>query len=445
MFEKFQLTPSNLSQDDTGRALFVSSRLNKIILESLDFEEVAQKIADTIPKELAFATGVVAVIDADKGTIRRVAASRTKEAIEAIKALKVPFKNIEIPLTSMDNLMVRAVAERHAFITDSAYDVLGPVLSKTEALKIQKIMGTKTTFVFPIYASHGRAIGVFVASTSKNKEQISQYEKDMIQIFIDGVGLAIEHAVLYSKLNKTAKELKEANIKLKELDRLKDEFVFIAVHDLRTPVTAIDGYLSMIKEHNKLDKETLDYFQGMEQGSQRLKQLVNDLLEVARSQSGTIKVVLKKVDIFALINDSIKEMTPEANNKKVAVSTKLDGDNKIVMADEIKMKEVLENLLSNAVKYNKVGGKIEVKTIVTSGQLQVSIEDTGLGIPKEQQKKVFQKFFRVEQKETRDIPGTGLGLFVVRMLIEKMNGKISLVSKENIGTTIAFTLPLAVG
>lgn len=227
------------------------------------------------------------------------------------------------------------------------------------------------------------------------------------------------------------------------INRTKDEFVFIATHDLRTPVTAIDGFVKLIKmSKEKFSKETEDSFQAIVEASERLKQLVNDLLQVARSESGTIKVELAPVDIVSLIESLLREVTPMASDKKVTLKTALERDVKMVMADEAKLKEVMENLLSNAIKFNREGGSVEVTTKKDKDALSVSVSDTGYGIPKQEQAKVFQKFFRYRGEETKDVPGTGLGLFVIRMLVEKMGGKITFVSEEGKGTTFTFSLAL---
>ncbi len=231
--------------------------------------------------------------------------------------------------------------------------------------------------------------------------------------------------------------------KARELLKLKDEFVFIATHDLKTPVTAIDGFVDLIqRRREKFSPKTKDSFKAIIEASERLKQLVNDLLEVSRSDSGTIKVEVKPVNIVEIIRKTIKEITPSANKEKITISSKFDTQ-EIVLADEAKLSEVLENLISNAVKYNNKAGRVDVITIRQADKLITKVGDTGVGIPKADQTKIFQKFFRVVQPGTENVTGTGLGLFVTRMLIEKMHGKISFESTEGKGTTFTFELPIS--
>jgi signal transduction histidine kinase len=208
-------------------------------------------------------------------------------------------------------------------------------------------------------------------------------------------------------------------------------------------VAAIDGFVKLIEDsHEKFSKDTKDSFGAIIQASDRLKQLVNDILQVARSDSGTIKVELKPVNIVDIFKKSLKEVEETALRRKIKITTKFAKD-AMVQADEAKLSEVIENLLSNAIKYNKDKGLIEVLTMKEGKNIISKVSDTGVGIPKNQQDKVFAKFFRAQQKGTEEVSGTGLGLFVVKMLVEKMNGTISFISQEGKGTTFIFTLPEA--
>ncbi|MBI3341683.1 GAF domain-containing sensor histidine kinase [Candidatus Curtissbacteria bacterium] len=448
MFKKldFKLSQASVEGDDSSRALLVSHELNQIILESLDFEDVVQKIADTIPNQLKFATGVVAIIDTEKGTIRRVAASRTKEAIEAIKALSVPFKNIEIPLSYTDNLIARAVAERHAFVTDTVFDVMDPVLNEEESAKIQGIMGTKTTFVFPIFASHDRAIGVFIASTGKEISEITQYERDMVQIFIDGVGVAIEHALLYSKLKNISDELAVANNRLKQLDQLKDEFVSVASHELRTPMTAIKSFLWMAlnKQKENMTPDLKRYLDKAYTSTERLINLVNDMLNISRIEGGRIALKLEMVDIVALTTDVVEELQPKATEKGVRLEiAKANVPN--VLCDKDKIHEVLLNLMGNSLKFTPKDGTVSVVFRKEAEVLDIAVSDTGRGIAPEDMNKLFTKFGRLDNSyvAVAESGGTGLGLYISKSLVEIHKGKIWAESDGlDHGATFTFTLPI---
>lgn len=460
MFTKldFKINPGSVTGDATSRALLVSRQLNKIILESLDFEDVVQKIADTIPRELRFATGVVAVIDSQKNVIKRVAASRTKEAIEAIRALKIPFRDIDIPLSATENLMARAVAERHPFVTDTSYDVFRPLFTEEESATIQSIMGTKTTFVFPIFASHDRAIGVFIASTNKKIEEITQYEKDMIQIFVDGVGVAIEHAILYSRLKKVSEDLASANKKLEKLDELKDEFVSVASHELRTPMTAIKSFLWMALNRSSLwtmpdndcaekkDKEDLKrYLDKAYLSTQRLIHLVNDMLNISRIEGGRIALKLEEVDLITFTKEILEELMPKATERGLRFEV-VGVTIPKVLCDKDKIHEVLLNLMGNSVKFTPAGGRVWVTFRQDGERVVVEVNDTGKGIAKEDIPKLFKKFGRLENSyvSIAESGGTGLGLFISKSIVNLHKGEIGLDSEGlGKGAKFYFSLPIA--
>lgn len=253
---------------------------------------------------------------------------------------------------------------------------------------------------------------------------------------------------LERKVQGRTKELQDAQkreiSKAKEVIRLKDEFVFIATHDLRTPVTAIDGFVELIKKAKEsISEDTRENLQAIDEASDRLNQLVDDLLQVARGESGTIEIKVDDIDYVEVVEKTVRQVASLAKQKKVSINTFLEKEKRILSADSERLSEVLENLLSNAIKFNREGGKVDVSAQAMGDMLQISVSDTGYGIPKEKQEKVFSKFFKHRGTNTQGIAGTGLGLFVVRMLVEKMGGKTSFVSQEGKGTTFIFTLPFS--
>ncbi|MFH0890440.1 MAG: sensor histidine kinase [Candidatus Liptonbacteria bacterium] len=232
---------------------------------------------------------------------------------------------------------------------------------------------------------------------------------------------------------------------LKQLRQLKDEFVFVAAHELRTPVTAIKGYLSMIEDGTvgPVTPEIKEFVHKVIDANQRLIQLVNDLLQVARSDAGRMEIKVEPSDIPGAINLVLGELKPLALEKQITVTYKESTSLPRVLADTLRLKEVMINLVGNAIKYTPAGGRIEVFHEVKNKELITSIKDNGYGISKEAQQKLFEKFYRVQTDKTRDITGTGLGLFIVKQIMDKMNGRIWVESEEGQGSTFNFSLPLA--
>lgn len=240
-----------------------------------------------------------------------------------------------------------------------------------------------------------------------------------------------------------ARSFETMTVSLKELERLKDEFVFIAAHELRTPVTAIRGYAEMLQDTAKdMSEQSKGFVNQLQQAGARLATLVNDLLEVARSQAGRLKVNTTPLDILPIIQNILAELTPLAKEKNHTVVFTPPEALPQVLADKDKLQEVLVNLLSNAIKYTPAGGLITLKLEEKASALLISVKDNGIGISPEDQAKLFQRFFRVESEETKNIQGTGLGLFIVRQIVEHMNGQIWVESSKGQGCDFKFTLPL---
>ncbi|MEK7561140.1 MAG: sensor histidine kinase [Patescibacteria group bacterium] len=230
---------------------------------------------------------------------------------------------------------------------------------------------------------------------------------------------------------------------LRRLQELKNEFVFIAAHELRAPVTAIRGYLSMVFEGSAgpVSGKLKEYLSPVEQAASRLARLVDDILEIARSEAGRIKI-----QVFALdIRESIRAVVSEANAlavpKKIMLSYDRPKDILLVLADTVRIKEVLMNFVSNAIKYNNEGGWVKIYHESEDGRVITHVEDNGLGLSKDDQEHLFQKFFRATSAKTQMIEGTGLGLFITKELIEKMGGTVWFRSEEGRGTRFSFSLP----
>lgn len=289
-------------------------------------------------------------------------------------------------------------------------------------------------------------IGLLVLGPKNHHKIYTSKDLQFLNRFSPIVALALKNADSYRKIQEFSRTLEakviERTHQLEESQaaqlKLKDEFVFIATHDLATPVTAISGFAQLINMRKEpLSPELRNDLQAINEATNRLKVLVNDLLQVARSESGTVKIDLVEVDVAKLIESSVRQASLVAKEKNVTVTTSL-GPVNTIKADPKKLAEVIENIISNGVKYNRVGGSLTITSAPKDDGVVFEFRDTGLGIPSSEQSKVFTKFFRSEKPEAHQHPGTGLGLFVARMLTEKMGGKISFQSKEDVGTT--FTL-----
>lgn len=245
--------------------------------------------------------------------------------------------------------------------------------------------------------------------------------------------------------------------KERSIDRAKTEFVSLASHQLRTPLTAISWYTEMLLsgDAGRVTKSQRAYLDEIYQGNKRMVDLVNSLLNVSRLELGTFVAEPEMADIAKMSRSVVEEASPSIQEKDIHVVETYEPSLPQVNVDVKLMRMVLQNLVSNAVKYTPRGGRVEVSIRVakkgslvnaiacTSDMLHISVSDTGYGIPKAQQDKIFTKLFRADNVQKLDVDGTGLGLYIVRSVVEQSGGSITFTSEEGKGTTFSVLLPLS--
>jgi len=232
--------------------------------------------------------------------------------------------------------------------------------------------------------------------------------------------------------------------KVANVSRMKTEFVSIVSHQLRSPLTALKWSLNLlISNENNLNSREREYIEIIREGNERMIKLVNDLLNVTRIEQGRLTYSKENFDITKLARSLVNEVKnfAEANN----VEVRLHGDENPIYIDADKqyITMVLANLVDNAIRYIPKSGKADVLLSKDKTHVTVQVKDNGAGIPKDEQKNIFHKFFRSSSVMRHRTEGTGLGLFLAKAFIEAHKGEIGFTSKEGKGTTFWFTLPLS--
>ncbi len=233
-----------------------------------------------------------------------------------------------------------------------------------------------------------------------------------------------------------------------EVDRLKSEFVATVSHELRTPMTSIKGYVDLLLmgAAGALSENQIHFLEIVRSNTERLSALVNDLLDISRIEAGRISLSFQPLDLRAIAEDVIADILrrSQEENKPMAVSLDVAGDLPAVRGDPERVRQILDNLVSNAYHYTPAEGKITVSISPLDGEVQVDVQDTGIGIPPADQEHVFERFFRGEHPLVLATPGTGLGLSIVQQLVAMHEGRIWLKSTgiPGEGSTFSFTLPV---
>ncbi|HUD07308.1 MAG TPA: ATP-binding protein [Candidatus Saccharimonadales bacterium] len=228
-----------------------------------------------------------------------------------------------------------------------------------------------------------------------------------------------------------------------ESDRMKTEFMSLASHQLRTPLSAINTYAFLLKEDyaGKLNANQSSFVEVILAASKRMNQLISSLLNLTRLEGGKLTIASQPTDVAKQLKKSIREFEPQLKKKKITLGSDISSKLGSIRTDRMIVGEIINNLLSNAYKYSPQGGKISVSLGREGNNIVMSVKDSGYGIPSELQELVFTKFFRASNVVDREETGTGLGLYLTKILAEHIDGEIWFTSKENRGSTFYFSLP----
>ena len=244
-------------------------------------------------------------------------------------------------------------------------------------------------------------------------------------------------------LQQYAEELANANEELKSLDRMKDEFLSNVSHELKTPLTCIKGYGQILSDEtlgpvNDQQKKTVDTIM---RNSERLRRLVDSLLYISKAQAGAIEYVFEPVQIAEITDYVVADMLPQVKEKDIIIEMYVPDSLPSINGDKDKLTDLLVNIVDNSIKFTPSGGRITVTVQEEEDNLHISVEDTGIGIPKELIPNLFQRFYQIDASIRRRYGGTGVGLYISKNIVEAHNGKIWVESEEGAGTTVHVNLP----
>lgn len=265
----------------------------------------------------------------------------------------------------------------------------------------------------------------------------------------------------YRELAEKNSKLQSAYDRLRELDRLKSNFLATVSHELRTPLTSIIGYSEMLESGiaGELQGEQLEFVQTIRTKGDHLLALITSLLDLSKLEQGTLKLRLEPLDARAMLEDVAKTLGPTAAKKNVRIEVKVDSDLPEVEVDPVRMRQILWNLSENAVKFTPPNGTIHLGATATELEddeggglgavlmstarraIAFTIRDTGIGMPREELPKIFDAFYQIDGSSTREHGGAGLGLSIVRRLVDAHDGRIEVDSEVGKGTTFTITIP----
>jgi len=254
------------------------------------------------------------------------------------------------------------------------------------------------------------------------------------------------HQDLEHKIQQRTKELSEALEQIKMISKRKTDFISAVSHELRTPLTSIKGYASILAmgKLGELPPAAKERIEKINKHSDNLSQLINNLLDISRIESGRVELKFEPLNLKTLADSLGDMLAPPMKDKNMEFFVDMPGDIPLVKVDKSQIERVFINILGNAIKFTPVGGRITIKArILDEEKVQVSISDSGIGIAEKDLDKIFEEFYRVDNEVNQKVKGTGLGLALVKYIVEAHQGKLTVSSQLNRGSTFSFTLPRA--
>ncbi len=300
-----------------------------------------------------------------------------------------------------------------------------------------------------------RALGYMVLGSPIDGRPFGNRDRRTIKLVAEELSIAIQNIFrleeirslannLESEVDDATRELRRTNNKLVELDATKDEFVSMASHQLRTPLTSIKGYISMILDGDagEINKDQRRLLTEAFESSERMVRLIGDFLNVSRIQTGKFLIERTLTDMDNVVTTELSVLNPVAKGRSITIEYKKHGAMPLLYLDENKFGQVVMNFIDNAIFYSHEGSKIRVSLDIEDGSVVFRVKDQGIGVPKAQKKGLFHKFFRADNARKQRPDGTGVGLFLAKMVVDAHSGKLVFESEEGMGSTFGFRLPI---
>ncbi len=326
----------------------------------------------------------------------------------------------------------------------------GHVVSSTDALAPLNqwaLSRGADSYVFVPGLANGRLICVLCADNGPKPYEFHASALRFLRSLAAQTALSLSNAALFAELQRNNQQLEAANTKLQELDKLKSQFLSVATHELRTPLSIILGYNSMLAEtlNDRLSEEEKDTLRESVTACKRLIRLVNSMLDISQIESGKMRMNYASADVRRLVSGVIALFQQEARTKQIRLGLEVPARLPRLVLDSERIEQVLVNLLGNALKFTPAGGSVNlsVRHIPETRSVQVSVRDTGIGIAADAREKIFDEFAQIHQgMKKRQREGSGLGLAIARRIIEAHQGALQVESAPGQGSRFFFTIPV---
>jgi PAS domain S-box-containing protein len=407
------------------RAAFLTEA-SAVLAGSLEYGTTLKAVANLAVPTIADWCAVDILAEEDK--LERVAVAHVDPAkLELARTIRARYEDANSPFSPRYVVRTGAPALAKEISDDM---IVAAAHGDAERLAMIRSLGLRSYMVVPLMA-HGRPLGALTLGTAQSGRLYTEDDFRFAQELAFRAALAVENARAYQ-------EAQTAN-------RLKDEFLATLSHELRTPLNAILGYTRLLKSGMIGSEKQSQALVTMERNASALTQIVEDILDVSRIISGKIRLNIQPVDVSDVVKSAVETMTPAADAKQIRVQTILDSGAGPISGDPDRLQQVVWNLISNAVKFTAKQGIVQVRVERINSHVEIVVSDTGIGIAPDFLPHIFERFRQADSGTTRAHGGIGLGLAIVRNLVELHGGTIHVVSGgKDQGTTFRVRLPLMI-
>ena len=433
-----------------NKTLSLLRKLYEISILTLEPEPLAERIAETIRTDLDFDLVGIFQYDGAEDGLTPLHLAKSPRLRDALNAADRTLDSAKIPHASRSPALGTIFAGSAMGYTENIAEIWSGFPAGTLA-KVKEEAHVRTMLFSPL-AIEGRTIlGVLLIGLNREYQNLGEFEQESIRNFVNVIAIALEKALLYQELQISNRKLQESNERLEEFDRLKSEFVSMAGHQLRAPMTVIKGYLSLVME-GTIKPATPEEKNALEKAmfsTNQLIKLVSSLLDLSRMESGKIKYEFARGDFTNMVHEVIDKFREHAEKKKITIRFQ-DGEESplIFPYDADKMREAVVNLIDNAIKYSPEKGEVRVREeVVRAGaeaRVRLAVTDAGIGIKPEDMSMLFGKFSRTEEAKERDPNGMGIGLYFLKRVVEDHGGIVGAES-PGVGKGSTFWIELPMG
>ncbi len=420
-----------------NKALSLLGNLYETSILTLKPEVLARKVADSVKESLNYESVTVFLYTKEGDILTQIGTSRSERYDEQLRLAGLTLDDLIIRNASAADFFDEVFNKRHPVLNrEFGFHLKHNAMDEQQVKMLAERAHLKSTTMYPL-ALGDRVLGMLTISMNREYEVLPDYEKEIIKSIVNVITLAIDKSLTYE-------ELQVANEKLKSLDKLKTEFLSLAAHQLRSPLTAIRGYTSMLLEGSfgNVDEKQKEAINRVYESSTHLTKVVEDLLNVSKIEAGGMKYEMAPFDLEKPVHDLATDLSVTAQKKGLALTFTTDQKGPYtVNGDMEKLRQVFLNIIDNSIKYTEKGSvTVSLARDATAGTIRMNVTDTGMGISAEEKEKLFQKFSRGAGGKT-NTGGSGLGLYLAKQIVEAHGGHIVIDSPgAGLGSTFAIEL-----